>query len=75
MTIQQALLVETVNLSHYRPEQALRVPEFLENRHSNVVRLSALSTGHLYPQEISLVLSLEGLRQCRTNWYEYKYTV
>jgi hypothetical protein len=27
----------------------LRLPEFLNNRHMKVVRLSALGTGHLYP--------------------------
>ena len=42
--------------SHYRPGQALRVPTFQDNRHMKVVRLSALCTGHLYPQEIFLVL-------------------
>jgi len=30
-----------------------RVPEFLINRHMNVVRLSALSTGRFYPQKYS----------------------
>ena len=28
------------------------VPEFLDNRHMKVARLSALRSGHLYPQEI-----------------------
>jgi hypothetical protein len=45
-----------IKLSRYRPGQALGVPEFLDNRHMKVVRLSALSTGHLYPQEEFLVL-------------------
>ena len=54
--------------SHYRPGQALRVPRevgsprFLDNRHMNVVRLSALRTGRLYlppSQEIFLVLISE----------------
>jgi hypothetical protein len=52
---------EKVKLSHYRPGQALGVPEveapeFLDNLHMKVVRLSALRTGRLYPQEGSLVL-------------------
>ena len=45
------------------PLQALRGPEgsrrlrFQDSRHMKVVRLSALRTGHLYPQEIFLVLN------------------
>ena len=43
------------------PGQALRVPEveaprFEDNWHLKVVRLSALRTGHLYPQKIFLIL-------------------
>ena len=36
--------------------QEVEAPEFLDNRHMKVVRLSALSTGRLYPQESFLVL-------------------
>jgi hypothetical protein len=56
-----------VKLSHYRPGQALRAagglrfPEFLDNRHMKVVKLSALRTGGLYPQAIFLVfISVRG---------------
>jgi hypothetical protein len=50
-----------VKQSHYRPEQAQRVPggwgpRFQDNRHMKVVRLSTLPSGHLYPREIFLVL-------------------
>ena len=41
------------------PVQAWRgseSPRFQDNWHMKVVRLSALCPGHLYPQEISLVL-------------------
>ena len=53
---------KNVKQSHYRPGQALRgfqeveAPRFQDNRHMKVVRLSALRTGRLYPQEIFLVL-------------------
>jgi hypothetical protein len=36
--------------------QEAEAPEFLENRHMKVVRLSVLRTGRLYPQGRSLVL-------------------
>ena len=47
--------------SHYRPGKALgfqevEAPRFQDNRRMKVVRLSALRTGCLYPQEIFLVL-------------------
>jgi len=47
-----------VKQSHYKPGQALRVeaPRFQNNRQVNVVRLSVLCTGRLYPQETFLVL-------------------
>jgi hypothetical protein len=49
-------------LSRYRPEQvlggsrSLKLLEILDNRHMKVVKLSALCTGRLYPQEVFLVL-------------------
>jgi hypothetical protein len=49
-----------VKQSHYRPGQALfqvvEVPRFQDIWHMKVVRLSALCTSHLYPQETFLVL-------------------
>ena len=39
-----------------RIPEALRLPGFLDNRHMHVAKLSTLSTGRLYPQEIPLVL-------------------
>ena len=47
--------------SRYRPGVAQRVPgsygsQITQQRHRIVVRLSALRTGYLYPQEMLLVL-------------------
>ena len=36
--------------------QEFEVPRFQDNRHTKVIRLTALCTGRLYPQEIFLVL-------------------
>jgi hypothetical protein len=43
----------TVKQSHYRPGEA---PRFQDNRHMQVIGLSALRTGRLYPLEIFVVL-------------------
>jgi hypothetical protein len=45
-----------IPLQAWTGPRRLRLPEFLDNLHTKVVRLSALRTGCLYPQQISLVL-------------------
>jgi hypothetical protein len=44
---------EKVKVSLYRPLgfQEVEAPRFPDNRHMKVVRLSAVSTGRLYPPE------------------------
>jgi hypothetical protein len=53
--------LKIVKQSHYRPGQTLRVPgcetpRYQDNRHKQLVRLSAILIDCLYPQEIFLVL-------------------
>jgi len=49
---------KAVPLQAWRPRgfQQVQAPRFQDIRHMKVVRLSALCTGCLYPQEIFLVL-------------------
>jgi hypothetical protein len=65
--------IKKVKQSHYtgldRPWgfQQVEAPRFKDNRHMNVVKLSDLCTGRLYPQEIFLVLiSVRGCVDLRT---------
>jgi hypothetical protein len=61
MMMMMMMMMIKVKVSHYRPGDILRstgifrLPEFLDSRHTKVIGLSVLSTGRLYPQEISLV--------------------
>jgi hypothetical protein len=52
------ITVKAFPLQAWRPLEFQEVEglEFLDNRHMKVVRLSALGTGRLYPQESFLVL-------------------
>jgi hypothetical protein len=57
--------VKRVKQSHYKPGQDLSVQEavaaiFRDSWYIKVVRLSALCTGRLYPQEILVLISVRG---------------
>ena len=62
----RTFLMLKVSLYLYRPDrpwgfQEVEGPGFQDNRHMQVVRLSALRTGRLYPQEVFLVhISVRG---------------
>jgi hypothetical protein len=43
----------------------LRLPEYVDSEHINVARFSALLTGHLYTQEISLVFICQRLSRTK----------
>jgi hypothetical protein len=48
--------VKAIPLHVWIGSMKLRIPEFLDNRHTEVATLSVLLTDRLYPQEIFLVL-------------------
>jgi hypothetical protein len=50
------LLHDLLCISYSVQNDYYNTPEFLNNQHTKVARLSALLTGHLYPQAILLVL-------------------
>jgi len=52
-------------LDRPRVFQEVEAPRFQDSRHMKVVRLSALRTGRLYPQEIFLVLIVRPEGLCR----------
>jgi len=56
--VQLIKFVHSNKQSHDRPGgfQDVEAPRLQDNQHMKVVRLSSLCTGHLYPQEIFLVL-------------------
>jgi hypothetical protein len=61
ISVKYSPLLHKANWCLQRPGQALRAPgcwgfQIQDTRHMKVVRLSALRTGRLYPQEIFLVL-------------------
>jgi len=50
------VVVKAIPLQAWTGSQEVEAPKFQDTQHMKVVRLSALCTGHLYPQEIFRVL-------------------